>query len=94
MHSQLLRCLGLLADAQAQLLQPHQVFAQLRGRPLGRRPGIVQLVHQPGRQRSQRNQLFAMQRLCLVRMKPLRHIGQYHLAHRRAARHQGPELPR
>ena len=83
---------GLGAGAQAELLQAQQILAQLRGGALGRRTGVVQLMHQSRRQRSQRDQLLAVQRLHLVGLQPLRHVGQHHLARRRAAGHQRPEL--
>ena len=93
MHAfQLQLCLRFACAAQAQLLQPHQVFPQLRCRALGRRARIVQLVHQPRGERPQRHQLFAMQRLHLVGLHPQRHIRQNYLARLRAAGKQLPEL--
>ena len=84
--------LGLVAGAQAELLQAQQIFAQLRGGALGGRAGIVQLVHQAGGQRAQRDQLLAVQRLHLVGLQALRHVGQHDFAHRRAAGQQRPEI--
>ena len=86
MHSQLLRRLGFFRAAQAQLLQAEQVLAQLRGGALGGRAGIVQLVHQAGGERAQRDELFAMQRLDLVGLQALRAVGQNNFAHRRDSR--------
>ena len=63
---QLRRRFGLAAAAQAELLQAQQVLAELRGGALGGRAGIVQLVHEAGGKRAQRDELLAVQRLNLV----------------------------
>ena len=70
MHSICSGVLGLLCRSQTQILQPQQILAQLRSRSLRGRTRIVQLMHQPRCQRSQRHQLFSVQRFCLVRLQP------------------------
>ena len=80
MQSSCVGSFGPCAVAQAQLLQLQQVFAQLRSGAFGCGAGIVQLVHQPGRERAQRDKFLAMQRLHLIGLQPLRHVGQHHFA--------------
>src|SRR5271156_2760207 len=48
-------------EAQADLLQAGKIFAQLRGGAPRRGPRIVELVHQPSRKGSERDELFAVQ---------------------------------
>ena len=88
---QLLGGLRFVTEVQAELLEPQKVLAKLRGCALGGRARIVQFVHQAGRECPQRDKLLPVQRLHLVRLQALGHVGEHRGAERRTAGHQVPE---
>ena len=86
------RGLGLAAVAQAELLQAHEIFAELRCGALGGGAGVIELVHEPGGECAEGDELLAMQRFNLVGLKALRAVGENHFAHGRATGKEGPEV--